>query len=130
VLTGRTQTNGKADYQHVHQFQDGLLLLPLSAWGTDSPPPAEVPVDPKVDVKTPPPDQVEAMDAATFSRRLARLLVDNPPTQADAPALERFAAMGLKAGSFQPGLDLAGALDEGVQAAWPGSRRCGSIRPS
>jgi hypothetical protein len=34
---------------------------------------------------------------ASFFGRLARLLVDNPPAEADAPAMERFATIGLKA---------------------------------
>ena len=32
-ITGRTQTNGKADYDVVHQFQAGLIATPLSQWG-------------------------------------------------------------------------------------------------
>jgi hypothetical protein len=33
-LLGRTQTNGKADYEQVHGFQDSLSLTPLSVWST------------------------------------------------------------------------------------------------
>ena len=47
-VIGRTQTNGKADYENVHRFQDGLRLTPLSAWGSDYTPP-EVPVRGHVD---------------------------------------------------------------------------------
>ena len=32
-LIGRTQTNGKADYNAVHKFQAGLLATPLGAIG-------------------------------------------------------------------------------------------------
>jgi hypothetical protein len=32
-MIGRTQTNGKKDYDAVHQFQAGLKVVPLSAWG-------------------------------------------------------------------------------------------------
>ena len=32
-IIGRTQTNGKADYDAVHKFQAGLIATPLSQWG-------------------------------------------------------------------------------------------------
>ena len=32
-VIGRTQTNGKADYDAVHKFQAGLVTTPLSEWG-------------------------------------------------------------------------------------------------
>ncbi len=32
-IIGRTQTNGKADYDAVHKFQAGLTATPLSQWG-------------------------------------------------------------------------------------------------
>jgi hypothetical protein len=121
-LIGRTQTNGKRDYESVQRFQDGLSLMPLSAWGREPAQLPEAPVDPGVDVETPPPDQVEAMDARAFFGRLAKLMVDNPPAEADAPALARFAAIGLSVGSFQPTPELAAALDQGVKAGIAGVR--------
>jgi hypothetical protein len=39
VLIGRTQTNGKADYNDVHKFQDGIKAVPLSAYGRPYAPP-------------------------------------------------------------------------------------------
>ncbi len=128
-LIGRTQTNGPADYENVRRFQDGLSLRPLSAWRNEPAPasaatasgaaadaPPTGPNAPPDAPPAPPPDQVAAMDAAAFFGRLGRLMVDNPPATADAPALERFAAIGLAPGSFQPDPDLSGALDEGVRA--------------
>lgn len=72
-VIGRTQTNGKDDYENVHRFQDSLSLRPLSALAADSTPP-ETAVDPDVDVATPGPAQAAAMDAATFFGRLAALM--------------------------------------------------------
>ena len=115
-IIGRTQTNGKGDYESVHRFQDGLTLKPLSSWGGGSSPRPEARVDPSVDVTTPPPDQVRKMDGATFLDRLAKLLVENPPAEADAPAMDRFRAIGLAPGSFEPRPDLRAVLDEGVKA--------------
>ncbi len=68
-VIGRTQTNGKADYAAVHAIQDGYKLTPLSAWGKPYTPPKDVPVDPKVDMKTPPVELVAGMDAATFFKQ-------------------------------------------------------------
>ena len=116
-LIGRTQTDGKADYASVHEFQAGLSLTPLSAWGSAYSPPEDVPVAPGVDKTIPPPDQIEAMDAATFFARVASLMVANPPHEADAPALARFAAIGLARGSFTPIPELASSLEAGVKDA-------------
>ena len=119
-LIGRTQTNGKSDYAAVHAIQDKYRLVPLSAWGKPYQAPANVPVAADVDMKTPPPEQVARMDAATFFGRLNRLMQDNPPAAADAPALERFAKLGIAPGKpfDAAALDpaVAAALDEGMQA--------------
>jgi hypothetical protein len=98
-LIGRTQTNGKADYAAVHAIQNRYKLVPLSAWGTAYTAPSNVPVDPGVDAKTPPVEQVARMYSATFFGRLNTLMKDNPPAAADAPALARFAAVGVAPGA-------------------------------
>jgi hypothetical protein len=116
-VIGRTQAGGKADYADVHRFQDGLSLRPLSAWAGQRPAARKAPAGPATGIAAAPPDQVEAMDAAAFFGRLAALLVTNPPAAADAPAMRRFAAIGLAAGSFQPDPGLAGALNSGVRDA-------------
>jgi hypothetical protein len=94
---GRTQTNGKADYANVHKIQDRYKLTLLSGWGkTDYVPPKGT-VDPAIDMKTPPPQQVERMDPATFFARFAEVLKDNPPNQVDYPTLDRLERVGLQA---------------------------------
>ncbi len=119
-LVGRTQTNGKGDYAAVHAVQDQYKLTPLSAFGKPHTPPAAVPVAPGIDVKTPPVEQVARMDARTFFGRLNALMQDNPPAAADAPALARFAALGVGPGKrFDPtalSSPVAKAVEEGVRA--------------
>lgn len=119
-LIGRTQTNGASDYKAVHAIQDTYRLIPLSAWGKPYQAPVSQPVDAALETKTPPPEQVARMDAATFFGRLNRLMQDNPPAAADAPALERFAKLGIGPGKPFDGSKLdpavAAALDEGMQA--------------
>jgi hypothetical protein len=97
-MIGRTQTNGKADYDAVHKMQDQYKLTPLSAWGKAYQAPASVPVEQGVDMKVPPLEQVAKMDVTTFFNRLNALMKDNPPAAADAAAMARFAAIGVAPG--------------------------------
>ena len=95
-LIGRTQTNGKADFDGVHQFQADLSAVPLSAWGNYYEPPGA-----KFDrgqSKLAPSEQVERMDGPTFFAFLAELLRIYAPHQNDYPMLQRLARIGLQAG--------------------------------
>jgi hypothetical protein len=97
-IIGRTQTNGPADYDAVHKIQAQYKLTPLSAWGKGDYTPPKGKVDPSIDMKTPPPDQIEKMDAPTFFARFAELLKDNPPNQVDYPTIHRLERVGIEAG--------------------------------
>lgn len=97
-IVGRTQTNGLADYDAVHKVQAGFKLTPLSAWGKGNYVPPKGPVDPSIDMKTPPPVQVDRMDAAAYFGRFAELLKDNPPNPVDYPMLHRLERLGFKVG--------------------------------
>jgi hypothetical protein len=101
-IIGRTQTNGPKDYAAVHTIQNQYRLTPLSAFGKPYTPPPGV-VDPNVDMKTPPVEQVAKMSAAAFFSRLAALMKDNPPPPEDAPALAKLAKIGVVPGQdFDP----------------------------
>jgi len=97
-IGGRTQTNGVADYENVHKIQAGYKLTPLSAWGKGEYVPPKGKVDPAIDMKTPPPVQVEKMDAATYFARFAELVKDNPPQSCDYPMIHRLERVGFKVG--------------------------------
>jgi len=101
-IIGRTQTNGKADYERVHAFQDGITATPLSAWGHYYEPPTR-PVVPESDV--PPIDQITTMDGVTFFEQLAQLLRTTAPHFNDYPVLHRLARLGVVPGHA---FDLAG----------------------
>ncbi|AYG58929.1 DUF1254 domain-containing protein [Rhizobium jaguaris] len=97
-LLGRIYCTGtKEDYAEVHKLQDEFKLVPLSAYGKDYTPPAGK-VDPSIDMKTAVRDQVNRLSAVEYFTLLAELMKTNPPSDADAPALERFAQIGLVAG--------------------------------
>jgi hypothetical protein len=97
-LLGRIYCTGTPeDYAAVHALQDQCRLVPLSAYGKDyTPPPGKV--DPSIDMKTAVREQVNRMDAVEYFTLLAQLLKRNPPTAADAPALEQYARIGLVPG--------------------------------
>jgi hypothetical protein len=97
MIVGRTQANGSADYAAVHAIQKQYRLTPLNAHGKPYSPPAGV-VDPLIDMKTPPVDQVSRMSAETFFNKLATLMASNPPAAADAPMLATLARIGVVPG--------------------------------
>jgi hypothetical protein len=115
---GRTQTNGPIDYGVVNAFQDGFRLSLLSDWGGESRPVKFV-LDPTVDMKTPPLDQVNKMSAEEFFTYGLELMKLHPPHVTDGSMLLRMARVGLKAGaSFDySALDssVKSALSEGVR---------------
>jgi hypothetical protein len=97
-VNGQMQANGPQDYAVVNALQKQYKLTPLSAWGRQYAPPAEVPVAAGVDEKTPPTAQVQKMDAGTFFGRLARLMKDNPPAPADGAMVEKLKNLGIEPG--------------------------------
>ena len=122
-IVGRIACNGPSDYQNVSKLQDQLKLTPLSAWDTNYVPPANVPVDPNVNTKVSPLNQLLALDAANYFNYACQLMVENPPYQADAPLLGRMAKIGIKPGvdykSYFTGLDngVKSAIQTGYQSA-------------
>jgi hypothetical protein len=86
----------------VHAIQDGYSLVPLSAFGQPYTPP-EGAVDPAIDMKAAPVDQLKAMSSAAFFDRLAAVLKANPPPASEAPVLEKLEAIGIVPGErFDP----------------------------
>ncbi|MGB8562675.1 MAG: DUF1254 domain-containing protein [Pseudolabrys sp.] len=96
-VIGRTQTNGKADYDAVHKFQAGLITTPLSEWGKSYRPPAAA-INPDWDMKTPAVDQVEKLGAAAYFSLFTELTKLNTPHANDYPILEQMRRMGIEPG--------------------------------
>jgi len=110
-IIGRTQTNGKSDYEAARAIQDGYAVTPLSRFGQPAASPVPGKVDGSWDTKTPPPVQVARMSAKEYFELFSRLLVPNPPHEVDWPILARMRRIGFVPG--QP-LDFA-ALDASVR---------------
>jgi hypothetical protein len=110
-LLGRIYCTGTPeDYAAVHAIQDAIKLAPLSQWGKDWTPPPGV-VDPKIDMKTPVRDQVNALDATAFFTLGCALMKRNPPYAADKPFLDEIARIGVV-----PGQDFDAAKLDAVLA--------------
>ncbi|MCV9937166.1 DUF1254 domain-containing protein [Boseaceae bacterium BT-24-1] len=97
-LLGRIYCTGTPeDYAAVHKLQDEFKLLPLSAYGKPYTPPVGK-VDPVIDMKAAVRDQVNRMDAVAYFTLLCELMKTNPPSEADAAQLARFASIGIVPG--------------------------------
>jgi hypothetical protein len=103
-ILGRIYCTGTPeDYAAVHAVQDQCKLVPLSSYGKPYTPP-EGTVDASIDMKTAVREQVNGLDSIAYFSLLAQLMKQNPPPAADAPALAKFARIGLVAGKdFDPG---------------------------
>ena len=96
-MIGRTKTDGPADYPAVNKFQSGLTVTPLSQWGKPAKPVAAK-VDPSVDMKTPPKEQVDTMAAGVYFAYAAELLKLHPPHGTDQPILSQMKKLGIVPG--------------------------------
>jgi hypothetical protein len=96
-IIGRTKTDGPADYDAVHKIQAGYKITPLSQWDK-APVPPTVTIDPTVDMKTPPKDQVDTMPADKFFTYAADLLKVIPPHLTDQPIIARLKRIGFEVG--------------------------------
>ncbi|WP_431283182.1 DUF1254 domain-containing protein [Humitalea sp. 24SJ18S-53] len=102
-ILGRIYCTGTPeDYAAVHAIQDQIKLVPLSSYNRPFTPPAGR-VDPSVDMTTAVRAQVDRMSGEDYFKRLAELMMTNPPVAADAPILARMARIGIVPGRpFDP----------------------------
>ena len=110
-ILGRTQTNGKADYDAVHRFQSRLIAKPYSDYG-DGAPPRKGEVHADLDMSAPA-DQIDKLDAGAFYSIFARTARANPPHGNDYPVLARMARLGLEPGRA---FDI-GSIEHGARTA-------------
>lgn len=116
-MIGRIYCSGTPeDVAAVHAIQDQLKLTPLAEFGADDIAPTGT-VNPGIDMKTPPVDQVNDLAAEPYFGRVAGMLDSNPPYPADAPLLSRLAELGLVAGQPFSISDLAPEVQQVLQAA-------------
>lgn len=95
----RTKCFGATDVKNVHAVQDAMGTCPLSAWDTRRAGfyrPLRGSYDPARDYV--PLDHVANMSVQEYFDRFNRLALGNPGADTDAPALARFAELGIGAG--------------------------------
>ncbi|MBF6164962.1 DUF1254 domain-containing protein [Streptomyces gardneri] len=106
-LIVRIQVDGENDLPVVRSLQQRVKLVPLSAWIAGAEPPARAaPPGGDTDAQRAV-DQVLEMDAPEFFDRMCALLSINPPAPEDAPAMRRFAEIGIRPGGAVEGVSEA-----------------------
>ena len=116
-ILGRIYCTGTPeDYKAVHALQDQVSVVPLSSYGKPyTPPPGKV--DPSIDMKTAPRDQVNALDGAAYFKLFAELMKANPPAADDAPMVAKLAKIGIVPGKDFDASKLDPAVAKGIAAA-------------
>lgn len=118
----QTVAHGPKDFPAAIAVEKGYKLTPLSAWGKPYTPPANVPIDPSVNTAKTPFDQLHDMDAGTFYKRLAMLMVDDPPYPADGERLAMLKRLGVEPGKdfdiTKVDPEIASGLNRAVKEAW------------
>ncbi|NKY26934.1 DUF1254 domain-containing protein [Nocardia gamkensis] len=112
-LIVRIQVDGEKDLAVVRSVQERLRLVPLSAWRAGAEPPASGPPSGQSETRRPV-DQVMGMNARDFFDRMCAVLAVDPPAPEDAPAMRRFAAIGIRPGGAVEGVsegELTAAAD-------------------
>ena len=116
-ILGRIYCTGTPeDYKAVHALQDQVSAVPLTAYGKPYTP-APGTVDPAIDMKTAPRDQVNAMDGATYFKLFAELMKTNPPSAEDAPMVAKLAKIGIVPGQDFDASKLEAPVAKGIAAA-------------
>jgi len=96
-IIGRTKTDGPADYSAVYKIQDGFKVTPLSQWGK-TPIAVSAKIDTTMDMKTPPLELVNKMDAASYFAYAAELMKLHQPHITDWSMLSRLRRIGMEPG--------------------------------
>ncbi len=111
-LLGRIYCTGTPeDYDAVHKMQDEISVVPLSSYGKPYTPPAAT-VDASIDMKTAVREQVNKLTVTEYFNLLAKLMVDNPPAEADKPMVKKLAKLGVVAGQPFDGSKLGSLAKE------------------
>lgn len=96
-MIGRTQVNSKEDGATiVAAFQDGISADLLSNYGTNYEHPKGVVVE--AYKKIVPVDDTKALNIEEYFNKLAQLMVDNPPAEADSTLIKDMKSIGIIAG--------------------------------
>lgn len=127
-ILGRTYCTGTVeDYKEVHAIQDQYTLTPLSSFGKPYTPPNGV-FNPDIDMKTSVRDQVNALKANFFFKKLAISMKDNPPSAEDAPMVAAMAKLGIIPGKeFDMSQDNTDTAKMGIEKIMSHGKEAGKV---
>ncbi|MBS0629422.1 MAG: DUF1254 domain-containing protein [Verrucomicrobia bacterium] len=115
-IIGRIKTDGPQDYEAVHKIQAGLKITLLADWGKNSTLKTP-PIDPSIDMKTPPKKQVDAMSADQYFAYAAELLKLHPPHLTDEPILALLKRIGFERGKTFDMKSVSPSIRSGLEKA-------------
>ena len=115
-IIGRTKTDGPPDYEAVHAIQNALKIMPTET-------PVAGTVDPSVDMKTPPKEQVDTMPADKFFAYAAELLKQQAPHITDQPILAQMKRIGIERGKSFDINKANAAVKTGLETAPEGAQK-------
>lgn len=115
-IIGRVKTDGPADYKAVHEIQAGFKATPLADWGKKTTQVQQT-IDPSIDMKTAPKEQVDTMSADKYFAYAAELLKLHPPHVTDEPILAQLKRIGFERGKSFNMKDVSPAVRSGLEKA-------------
>src|SRR6478752_1726227 len=115
-IIARTKTDGPPDYEAVHAIQNALKIMPTET-------PVAGTVDPSVDMKTPPKEQVDTMPADKFFAYAAELLKQQAPHITDQPILAQMRRIGIERGKSFDINKANAAVKTGLETAPEGAQK-------
>lgn len=116
-IIGRIKTDGPDDYAAVNKIQDAITLRPLSQKDNADWKPEPTKIDPDIDMKTPPKEQVDTMPGDKFFTYAAELMKLQPPHFTDQPIIARMKRIGFEAGKSFDFENANPAIKSAVQQA-------------
>ena len=118
-LIGRTQTNGPADYDKIHAFQDSMRMMPLSAW--PGPAPSIAPTnDPSISTDEPP-KVVASLSGADYFARAVALAAEYGTHATDYSQLARLERLGVRIGEAFDASQQSQDVQDAIAAAPAGA---------
>lgn len=94
-INGRTLVNDIDDLDNARRIQRKYKITPFSSWGKEYTPPVDLPVDPNIDMKTVPYEQLDKMTVEEFFTMFTTILKKNPPHFVDTTILDDLKVIGI-----------------------------------
>ena len=121
-VIGRTETRGVEDYAYIHSLQDELTMMPLSSLNGATKQ-ATSTVDERIDMKTPPMQQVLNLSPSSFFSLASELVKTHPPHATDWNMLARLERIGFVVGESYDLANQSAEVQASLEKASHGARK-------